>query len=143
MATQYGFRKGKTTSQAIFAAKRLQDISEKSKSHSTLILLDWEKAFDKVAHDRMLETLRRLEVPPRIYNLIKSFYSNPQFKVKCGEVESDWHRDTSRLSSISIYIHFSDGSTLCRHKIRIYAREDKWNLLTEYISRRSYTRMIP
>ena len=52
MATQYGFRKGKSTSQAIFAARRLQDISEKSKSHSTLILLDWEKAFDKVAHDK-------------------------------------------------------------------------------------------
>ena len=90
MATQYGFRKGKSTSQAIFAARRLQDISEKSKSHSTLILLDWEKAFDKVAHDKMLETLRRLKVTPRIYNLVKSFYSNPQFKVKCGEVESDW-----------------------------------------------------
>ena len=91
MATQYGFRKGKSTSQAIFAARRLQDISEKSKSHSTLMLLDWEKAFDRVAHDKMLETLRRLKVPPRIYNLIKSFYSNPQLKVKCGEVESDWH----------------------------------------------------
>ena len=45
MATQFGFRKHKSTSHAIFMARRLQDISEKSRTASTLILLDWEKAF--------------------------------------------------------------------------------------------------
>ena len=88
MATQYALRKGKSTSQATFAARRLQDISEKSKSHSTLILWIGKNAVNKVQHDTMLETLRRLKVPPRIYNLIKSFCSNPQFKVKGTEVES-------------------------------------------------------
>ena len=48
MQTQYGFRKGRSTSQAIHLARRLQDYAEKSHSSSTLILLDWEKAFDKV-----------------------------------------------------------------------------------------------
>ena len=52
MNTQYGFRKGTSTSQALLVARRLQDIAEKSRSSSTPILLDWEKAFDKVFHAR-------------------------------------------------------------------------------------------
>ena len=90
MQTQYGFRKGKSTSQAIFVARRLQDIAEKTKRSSTLILLDWEKAFDKVSQDKLTETLQRLRVPSRILNLICSFYDNPLFKVKVGTAESTW-----------------------------------------------------
>lgn len=90
MQTQYGFRKGKSTSQAIFVARRLQDISEKSRLSSTLILLDWEKAFDKVSHKKLIETLRLLLIPEKIVNLISSFYSKPQFKVKTGADESTW-----------------------------------------------------
>ena len=90
MQTQYGFRKSKSTSQAIFVARRLQDISEKSRTSSTLILLDWEKAFDKVSHSKLLETWRRLLIPDKLVNLISSFYYNPQFKVKSGADESTW-----------------------------------------------------
>ena len=73
MATQFGFRKHKSTSHAIFTARRLQDISEKSKPASTLLLLDWEKAFDKISQHKMLEVLRRLHVPDKIYQLIRDF----------------------------------------------------------------------
>ena len=90
MQTQFGFRKSKSTSQAIFIARRLQDIAEKSKLSSTLILLDWEKVFDKVSQAKLIETLHRLKAPEEIIGLIGSFYANPQFKVKLGDVESDW-----------------------------------------------------
>ena len=43
MQTQYGFRKARSTAQAIFLARRIQDLSEKSHSARTLILLHWEK----------------------------------------------------------------------------------------------------
>lgn len=90
MLTQYGFRKKRSTSQAIYIARRLQDIAEKSKSSSTLILLDWEKAFDKVSQAKLLETLHRLKVPIKIIRLIKFFYDEPKFKVKIGEETSQW-----------------------------------------------------
>ena len=97
MATQFGFRKYKSTSHAIFMARRLQDISEKSRTANTLILLDWEKAFDKISQPKMLEVLRRLQVPDRIYRLIKDFYANPQFKVRSGEKESEWRFQNSGI----------------------------------------------
>ena len=41
--TQYRFRKAKSTSQALFIARRLLDLNEKEGSNTTLVLLDWEK----------------------------------------------------------------------------------------------------
>ena len=90
MQTQYGFRPKKSTSHAIYVGGRLQDIAEKSRSRSTLILLDWEKAFDRVAQEKVIEALKCLLVPNRICNLVASFCQNPQFKVKVGSDNSDW-----------------------------------------------------
>ena len=90
IATQLGFRKHKSTSHAIFVARRLQDISERSKTANTIILLDWEQAFDQISQHTMLEVLRRLQVPHQIHKLIKFFYANPQFKVRAGDEESEW-----------------------------------------------------
>ena len=90
MQTQYGFRPKKSTSHAIYVAGRLQDIAEKSTSRSTLILLDWEKVFDRVAQEKVIEALKCLLFPNRICNLVASFYQNPQFKVKVGSDNSDW-----------------------------------------------------
>ena len=56
----------------------MQEIAEKSKSSSTLILLDWEKAFDRVLHDQLIEALHRLMVPNKLISLLGSFYENAQ-----------------------------------------------------------------
>ena len=41
-------------------------VSSPEGSRSTLILLDWEKAFDRVAQEKVIETLKRLLVPNRM-----------------------------------------------------------------------------
>ena len=51
---------------------------------------DWSKAFDKVNDERMLESLRRLQVPDKLLNLILDIYRAPKFKVKVGEYESEY-----------------------------------------------------
>ena len=45
--TQYGFRKSRSTSHALYLARRIQDLAEQSGENIVLVLLDWEKAFDK------------------------------------------------------------------------------------------------
>ena len=45
---QFGFRPKKSTTQAIFIARRLMDMAERTGSNLSIILLDWKIAFDKV-----------------------------------------------------------------------------------------------
>ena len=97
MNTQYGFRKKKSIVQAIYLMKCLQYIVKKTNARSTLILLNWEKAFDKISQEKMMEILHRFKVPSRIINLIASFYKDPQFKVSMGEDESNWRRQATGI----------------------------------------------
>ena len=87
--TQYGSRASRSTSHAIFLARRLQDLAEKSGNSIVIIMLDWEKAFDEINHGRLLEALTRIGVPDRIFSMIQNIYTNPKFKVRNTEGESD------------------------------------------------------
>ena len=46
-----------------------------------MVLLDWEKAFDKVDRNKMFEALERMSINKKYINIIKSLYKNTQFKV--------------------------------------------------------------
>jgi len=95
--TQYGFRQGKSTAQAIYLARRILDLSEREGSNLSMILLDWEKAFDKIDHSRLLEALERLGVPSNMLSLIKTIYREPKFRVKSGEFKSDYKTQSSGI----------------------------------------------
>ena len=90
MNTQYCFRSGRSTSHAIFLARRLQSFAEATGKNISIILLDWEKAFDRLDHNRLIESLQRVEVPQRLLQLtcIKDTYSRPKFRVSCSEGSS-------------------------------------------------------
>ena len=53
-ATFFGFRKGKSTAEAIHVLRRIQEKAEVGHSPCHIILLDWSKAFDRVRHDKLL-----------------------------------------------------------------------------------------
>ena len=91
MNTQYGFRSGGSTSHAIFLARRLQSFAEATGKNISIILLDWEKAFDRLDHNRLIESLQRVEVPQRLLQLIKDIYSRPKFRVSCSEGSSAFY----------------------------------------------------
>ena len=46
--TQFGFRKNKSTAQPFLIHRRIQELQEESGLSFHTLLLDWEKAFDKV-----------------------------------------------------------------------------------------------
>ncbi len=59
--TQYGFRCSRSTSQAIYLARRIQYIAEAPGDNIILVFLDWEKPFDKVDQNKLIEALQRME----------------------------------------------------------------------------------
>ena len=48
-ANQYGFRPSRSTSHAMFFTRRVQDIAKERGTDLIVTLLDWEKAFDRMA----------------------------------------------------------------------------------------------
>ena len=107
-------------------ARRLQDISEKSRTASTLILLDWEQGFDKVSQQKMLEVLLRLQVLDRPYRQIKHLYANPEFKVCSGNNESEWKFQYSGIRQecpLSPYLFvLVMGALFADNKMELYTR---------------------
>merc|ERR1712086_896076 len=90
--TRYGFRRGRSTINAVHAIRRIMDRAERTGEELNIILLDWEKAFDKITHSSLLKTLRRFAVPETLLRLIENVYLNPQFTVKLHGTESDLFR---------------------------------------------------
>jgi len=87
---QYGFRKGRSTSQPLFLCRRIQDLSEAFKKKLTLVFLDWEKAFDNIYQDELINALGRMNIPEEMLEMIKILYDNPQFRIKDREGKSTY-----------------------------------------------------
>ena len=97
LKTQYGFRRKRSTAQAIFLARRLMDIAERQGTNLTLTLLDWAKTFDKVDQSKLVKVLQRLCIPERMVNLVRNIYRYAQFRVVQGEHSSAFHRQESGI----------------------------------------------
>ena len=49
--------------------------------------MDWEKAFDKVNHDKMFQALERLNIHADLIAAIRSLYEQPELRVKTGKMK--------------------------------------------------------
>jgi len=105
--TQYGFRKNRSTSVPVACVKRVLERAEATHNPLFLVFLDWEKAFDRIKQDKLMEALSRMGFPPCYINAIQSLYNNPTFCVKIGEFESTWrtqHRGIRQGCPLSPYL---------------------------------------
>ena len=62
-----------------------------------MLLLDWEKAFDKITHEWLFIALEGFNIPMEIMSLIKSMCENPTFYVSVGQDESDWAKQETGI----------------------------------------------
>ena len=79
---QFGFRKGRSTSQPLQIVRRTAEIVEEAGDSMYMLLIDWEKAFDKVDQERLIFALERMGIPRKIIGIIKKLYEKPNFAVK-------------------------------------------------------------
>eukprot|EP00959_Pyramimonas_sp_CCMP1952_P240415 5024364-Pyramimonas_sp.AAC.1 len=87
--TQFGFRAKRSTSAAIHCVRRAAEEAEITGQQVSLVLLDWEKAFDRLTRKGLFSALQRMGVPIKLQNIIKSLYENPKFKVEYDGQTSD------------------------------------------------------
>ena len=95
---QFGFRKGRSTAEAIFLVRRLQDLVD-AKRHQVLYLtfLVWYKAFDKIRPDALRLALARLKLPGKMQDVVAELVQNPLFEVLMGEDVSETYQQNSGI----------------------------------------------
>ena len=87
--SQFGFRSRRSTEDALFIARRRIEQAWASRDgHCFLLALDWRKAFDSIAPDRMLWALRRYGLNEPMLAAIKEIYTDRTFRVVDAGQES-------------------------------------------------------
>ena len=88
--TQFGFRKDKSTADAIYLVRRIAEYGEQTTNKLIMVLLDWEKAFDKVTREGLFNAMRRMNIHPKLIQLVQSIYRKTEFAVEVEGVASEW-----------------------------------------------------
>ena len=80
---QFGYKKGQSVDSAIFRLLRSIENFDNYNNHELyLILLDWQKCFDRVHPGPLLEACARFGLPPEFLQMLEHIYSNKLFLVK-------------------------------------------------------------
>lgn len=88
--TQYGFRAGRGAAEAIQYVRRMIEAGGSRQDPVLLVLLDSEKAFDRIIHSKMLEALARSKIPDKYLRIIADLYDSPEFMVEIDGKQSTW-----------------------------------------------------
>ena len=118
--TQFGFRKHKSTKQPLMAAKRLISQAEATGINILVLFLDFEKTFDKIDHSKLVESLKRLDIPEKLTKVIANLYKAPTFKVETAGrtvgLPHATHRHQTGLPALPLtFLSNHDGALSRRH----------------------------
>ena len=131
--TQYGFRKKRGTADALQYVRRMIVKGEMTRSKTLLVLLDLEKAFDRVLHRKLGEALLRMGIPHKIKQVIQAMYHHPTFCVDMDGQRSEWYKQETGIRQgcpLSPYlfiilmtvmffdIHEEDKLKMSKHRVK-------------------------
>ena len=87
---QYGFRKGKGTRNAIFILRMLIERAIEMQRKVYLCFVDFQKAFDTVDHEMIIEMLKEIGIDGKDLRLITNLYWEQRAAVRIGMGRSEW-----------------------------------------------------
>ena len=61
--------------------RRVAEQREKTKTQTHMVLLDWEKAFDKINREALYIAMGKMNIPPKYIAVIKAMYTNTEFNI--------------------------------------------------------------
>ena len=86
---QFGFRKGKGTRDAIFVLRTIIERAIEKQKDLFMCFVDFEKAFDMVRHEVLVDRLRVLGVDTADIRVMSNLYWGQRAVVRIGEDRSD------------------------------------------------------
>ena len=89
---QYGFRKKRSTQLQLLAVLDEWTRTLQEGGQVDAIYTDFEKAFDKVPHARMIQKLRSYNINEEIIKWIQNFLTKRKQRVKVGGKYSKWEK---------------------------------------------------
>ena len=99
METQYGFKSGAETRDAIFIVRRMLDQCALGRDNPLIFLaLDWAKAFDSISVEGLLTALRRFGLSHHIVQMVAEIYRDRKFVVADSGHISQEYAQSSGIS---------------------------------------------
>jgi hypothetical protein len=84
----------KVTGRSIFdqikQTKLLIDYAELIEEDRLIIVLDQEKAYDKITHDYLWQVLEKTEIPPQFIGIVKSLYKTAKTAIINGVISTEY-----------------------------------------------------
>ncbi|WP_435316530.1 reverse transcriptase domain-containing protein, partial [Klebsiella pneumoniae] len=85
---QSGFRKGKSTMDAVYQLVANINKAMEKKNHLTAVFFDLEKAYDTIWRSEVIKTLIKMGIRDQTLHFFKNFLNNRRFIVKIGSATS-------------------------------------------------------
>ena len=82
---QCGFRPHRSTTDMMFAVRRLQELGRKARVPLFLCFIDLQKAYDSVDRTLLWHVLARLGTPPQMIEVIRQFYDGMRAYVRSDD----------------------------------------------------------
>ena len=97
--SQFGFRAGRSTEDAIYVARRRIELALAQRGGSiSLLALDWARAFDSVSPAALCNSLKHFWLPVQFVVMVEGFYHDRQFFVREGGVDCSLRRQKFGIS---------------------------------------------
>ena len=87
---QFGFVTNSRTTNAIFTLNRIIENAIQLQKNVYLCFVDYQKAFDKVRHNELMNTLKQIGVDGKDLRLIKNIYEMHRVALQLGGELTDW-----------------------------------------------------
>jgi len=86
---QGSFRPGRLTTDLIFIVRQLIQKTWEFNKEMHILFVDFQKAYDSIQREGLINTLAELNFPHKLINLIKSSIMETYFRVRIGNIKSE------------------------------------------------------
>ena len=87
---QAGFRKGRGTRDQIANIHWILEKAREFQKNIYFCFVDYTKAFDCVAHNKLWKILKEMRIPDHLTCLLRNLYAGQETTVRTGHGTTDW-----------------------------------------------------